>query len=233
MADSEVRKNKSGGGTAPAEVLASSSEQTGTGSLEQENGTVFAVNLAMLWVGVQGEEGVNWRTQLEHYDGNPGIPGENFPISTYLGLPSYSLQANDRFCFYFFDVALFLDANLAPHLGNFPLLFIYSPNLLPPTHYCFQVKSRLLPLVPGTLPSPPQQNLHGSKFCFVRLVTWALNLNHSISKIGHNHKEKSKAKQHRHTLPNAIFVLGSAANYPHLSSLCLVWNGLRSNLNFG
>lgn len=87
MADREVRKNKSGGGTAPAEVLASSSEQTGTEGLEQENGTVFAVNLATLWVGAQGEEGVNWRTQLEHYQGTQASQERTFPPPRILGSP--------------------------------------------------------------------------------------------------------------------------------------------------
>lgn len=70
------------------------------------------------------------------------------------------------------------------------------------------------------------QNLCWSQFCFVRLVTWSLNLNHSISKIGHFHKEKSKTKQGRHILPNAIFLLGLAANHPHLFSVCLTFKQL-------
>lgn len=78
----------------------------------------------------------------------------------------------------------------------------------------------------------PPRNLCCSRSCSVRLVTWSLNLNHSISKIGHFHKEKSKTKQGRHTLPNAVFLLGSAANHPHLFSLCLSfrWLEIKSKL---
>lgn len=119
-------------------VLTQSCGQTGTGVLSKRAAQSFCKHLIHPQCAPSiGEEKGAREPSEKTIATIQGITGKNFPIFPHFRLSDCYLQGhvgNNRYCCQLFDAALFLDAGLAQHLGHFPSLFIYSPNLLPPRH---------------------------------------------------------------------------------------------------